>query len=116
MTSSLMRGAGCLILISLAVWTLPDSVAARVKVWHHHSHGHFDKAQFKNTVVSSEGSLQLARELKPFAHLDVMHVWDVVEDKHGNLFVATGDEGKIYKITPGGKATVVYTSSDSQIL
>jgi hypothetical protein len=116
MTSSLLRGAGCVILISLAVWVMPGSVAARVKVWHHHSPGHFDKAQFKNTVVTSEGALQLARELKPLAHLDVMHVWDVVEDKHGNLFVATGDEGKIYKITPGGKATVVYTSSDSQVL
>jgi hypothetical protein len=116
MTSSLFRGAGCVILISLAVWAIPGSVAARVKVWHHHSPGHFDKAQFKNTIVTSEGALQLARELKPLAHLDVMHVWDVVEDKHGNLFVATGDEGKIYKIAPGGKATVIYTSSDSQIL
>jgi hypothetical protein len=101
-----------LALISLTV--LPTQ-AARVKVWHHHAPSHFDKAQFKNAVVSSEGALQLARELKPLANLEVMHVWDVVEDKHGNLFVATGDEGKLYKVTPEGKATVAYASSDSQI-
>ena len=116
MTPALGRRAGILFLTGLVFWAVPQSGAARVKVWHHHSHGHFDKAQFKNTIVTSEGALQLARELKTFAHLDVMHVWDVVEDKHGNLFVATGDEGKIYKIGPGGKATVAYASADSQIL
>jgi hypothetical protein len=112
----LSRFAAVLIAAIAAPLLLPQFGTARVKVWHHHSPGHFDKAQLKNAVVTSEGALQLARELKTFAHLDVMHVWDVVEDKHGNLFVATGDEGKIYKISPGGKATVVYSSADSQVL
>ena len=44
-------------------------------------------------------------------------MWDVVEDKQGNLFVATGDEGKIFKVGADGKAAVVYASSaDSQVL
>ncbi|HYT92212.1 MAG TPA: hypothetical protein VEL76_26085, partial [Gemmataceae bacterium] len=90
--------------------------AAKVKVWHHHSPAHHDKAHFKNAVISNEGTLRLARQLKPFANLDATHVWDVVEDKHGNLFVATGDEGKLYKVSPEGKVTVAYTSPDSQIL
>src|SRR5947207_3108431 len=112
----LPRVATLLTALALVALTLPGTQAARVKVWHHHSPAHFDKAQFKHAIVSSEGALQLARELKPLAQLDAMHVWDVVEDKQGNLFVATGDEGKIYKIPPGGKASVVYTSTDSQIL
>src|SRR5436309_451181 len=86
--------------------------AAKVKVWHHHSAGHHDKAAFKHAVVSNEGTLALSRQLKLLAGLDATHVWDVVEDRHGNLFVATGDEGKLYKVTPDGKATVAYTSPD----
>ena len=79
--------------------------AAKVKVWHQHTPAHYDKAQFKQAVVSSEGALRLSRQLKPLAGLDATHVWDVVEDKDGNLFVATGDEGKIYKVTPDGKVS-----------
>ncbi len=90
--------------------------AAKVKVWHHHAAAHHDKARFKHTVVSNEGTLSLARQLKHLAHLDATHVWDVVEDKHGNLFVATGDEGKLYKVTPDGHARLAYTSPDCQIL
>src|SRR5580700_1831244 len=101
---------------ALACLAVPNLPAARVKVWHHHTPAHFDRAQFKQTVVSSEGVLQLARELKPLSSIDAMHVWDVIEDKHGNLFVATGDEGKLYKVTVEGKVSVAYHSHDSQVL
>jgi hypothetical protein len=92
------------------------SPAAKVKVWHHHQTSHYDKARLKNTVASNEGALRLSRRLKSLAKLDAVHVWDVVEDKDGNLVVATGDGGKIYKVTPAGKVAVAFTSSDSQVL
>jgi hypothetical protein len=96
--------------------SLPTAPAAKVKVWHYHSPGDYEKAQFKQAVISSEGTLRLSRRLKPFVGLDAAHVWDVVEDQGGNLFVATGDEGKIFKITPAGKVSVAFDSEESQIL
>jgi hypothetical protein len=93
-----------------------DGLAAKVKVWHHCLPGHYDKAQLRGAVVSSEGTLRLSRQLQPLAELDATHVWDIIEDKHGNLFVATGDEGKIFKMTADGKVSVAYESADSQVL
>src|SRR5947209_10350069 len=90
--------------------------AAKVKVWHHHTAAHHDKARLRHAVLSNEGALRLSRQLKPLAALEATHVWDVVEDKSGNLFAATGGEGKLYKITPEGKVSVAYTSPDCQIL
>jgi outer membrane protein assembly factor BamB len=95
---------------------LPTAEAAKVKVWYHHSPAHFDKAQIKQAVISSEGAVRLSRQVKLLTALKATHVWDVVEDKDGNLLVATGEEGKIYKVTPDGKATVLYESEESQIL
>lgn len=89
--------------------------AAKVKVWHQHTPAHYEKAHFQQAVVSSEGTLRLARQLKPLASLEATHVWDVVEDRDGNLIVATGDEGKIYKVTPEGKVSVYHTCSASQV-
>src|SRR6266436_5029799 len=90
--------------------------AAKVKVWHHHSPADYEKAKLKQTVISNEGAIRLSRQLKPLASLEARHVWDVVEDAAGNLLVATGDEGKIYQVAPDGKVTVVFSSTDSQIL
>jgi outer membrane protein assembly factor BamB len=102
-------GAACL----LAPAPAP---AAKVKVWHHYTAAHHDKARLRHAVLSNEGTLRLSRQLKPLAAIDATHVWDVVEDKHGNLFVATGDEGKLYRISPDGEVRVAYTSPDCQIL
>ncbi len=91
--------------------------AAKVKVWQQNGPKDFDKAKFKQAVVTSEGTLRLSRQLKPFADLDASHVWDVAEDKQGNLWVATGNEGKIYKVAADGKAVVAYASgTESEIL
>ncbi len=104
----------CLV-VSLAVVDPLTADAAKVKVWHPHTQTHYDKAKFKDAVVTSEGALRLSRQVKPLAGLEASNIWDLVEDKAGNLYVATGDEGKLYKVTPDGKSSVVYTSKDSHI-
>jgi hypothetical protein len=102
---------------ALALVTLATCAeAGKVKVWTHQGPTGFDKAQFKGTLVTSEGTVKLARQLTPFAGLDASHVWDLVEDKAGNVFAATGDEGKVYKIDPAGKVTLAYTAEDAQAL
>lgn len=104
------------LLVTVGLAAVSPARAGKVQVWNHHATGDYDKAQFKQTVVSSEGVLRLSRRLRPLAGLDVAHVWDIVEDAHGNLFVATGDEGKIYKIDPEGKATVAYAGAETEML
>ena len=91
-------------------------LAAKVKVWHQHTPAQYEKAQLRQMVVSSEGTLRLSRQLRPLAGLDASHVWDMVEDRDGNLYVATGTPGEIYKVPPGGKPAVVYSGEQSQVL
>jgi hypothetical protein len=100
----------------LVCWLTATAQAGKVKVWHHHSPAQFEKAAFTNAVVSSEGALRLSRRLRPLASLRATHVWAVVEDQRGDLLVATGDEGKIFRVTPAGDISVAYASGDSQVL
>src|SRR5207302_3606265 len=90
--------------------------AGKVKVWHHDRPEHFDKAQLKQAVVSNEGAVRLSKQLEPLTGLDAAHVWGIVEDKQGNLFVATGNEGKIFEVTPQGKVSIAYESQDTEVL
>ena len=109
-----------LITAALIAALLPASLfAGKVKTVTVSAPAHYDKASLQQAVVSSEGTVRLARWLKPLAGdgaFDAARVWDVVEDKNGNLFAATGDAGKIFKITLDGAATIAFESKDSQIL
>ena len=78
---------------TLTVLLVPPARAAKVKVWHQFKPAHFDKAKFRHAVVSNEGTVRLSRRLQPFAGLEASHVWDLVEDKKGNLYAATGEGG-----------------------
>ena len=82
------RGSVAVAVMLLCPALLP---AAKVKVWHQHAPAHYDNAQLKQLVQSNEGVLRLSRQLRPLMGLDAAHVWDMVEDRDGNLFVATGD-------------------------
>jgi hypothetical protein len=100
----------------LLALTSSPAPAAKVKVWQHNEPAQFENAQFHKAVISDHGVIRLARELKQLADVKSLHVWDLIEDKNGNLFVATGVEGKLFKLSPEGKLTLVYTSKDGQIL
>jgi hypothetical protein len=93
-----------------------DASAAKVKVFSHDKPGDHDKAQRKGTVISDAGTVRLSHKLQGLAGFDATHVWAVVEDRDGNLYAGTGDEGKVYKITPAGKVSVVYAGDNSQVL
>src|SRR5205823_12946825 len=107
-----IRRAAALLLTLAFLCAIPAGQAAKVKTWQQQLPSHFDKAQFKNAIVTSEGNLRLSRQVKMLANLEAAHVWDVVEDKAGDLYVATGDEGKLWRVGPDGKASGVSTASD----
>src|SRR6266478_2330887 len=102
-------------IVALLIAASP-ALAGKVKLWQTATPADYDRAALRATAVGSEGTVRLARRLTPLPGLDVDHVWDVVEDKDGNLFAATGDEGKVYKINPSGDISVAYAGPDSQVL
>ena len=43
------------------------------------------------------------------------YVWDLALDKGGNLYVATGDHGEIFRVTPKGEHSVFFKSDETHI-
>lgn len=43
------------------------------------------------------------------------YIWDMALDKSGNLYVATGDHGEIYRVTPKGEHSVFFKSDETHI-
>lgn len=43
------------------------------------------------------------------------YIWDLALDNSGNLYVATGDRGEIYKVTPKGEHSLFFKSDETHI-
>ena len=43
------------------------------------------------------------------------YIWDLVFDDSGNLFVATGDHGEIFRVTPKGEHSIFFKSDEAHI-
>ncbi len=43
------------------------------------------------------------------------YIWDLALDKSSNLYIATGDHGEIYKVTPKGDHSVFFRSDETHI-
>jgi hypothetical protein len=43
------------------------------------------------------------------------YIWDMALDKSGSLYVATGDHGEIYRVTPKGEHAVFFKSDETHI-
>jgi hypothetical protein len=43
------------------------------------------------------------------------YIWDLMLDKSGNLYVATGDHGEIYKVTSKGEHALFFKSDETHI-
>lgn len=106
--------AAAVLLITALI--LVPAQASKVKTWQTATSANYDKAKFKDAVVSDQGVVRLSKQLKPLAKIDAAHVWDVIEDAAGNLIAATGDDGKLFLIKPNGDASILHQSKESQIL
>ncbi len=43
------------------------------------------------------------------------YIWDLALDKSGNLYVATGDHGEIYRVTPKGDHSLFFKSDETHV-
>jgi hypothetical protein len=54
-------------------------------------------------------------ETTVFHDPDQTYIWDLEGDRKGNLLVATGTEGKLFRVASDGKATVLYDGDDAHL-
>ena len=43
------------------------------------------------------------------------YIWDLAQDSSGNLYVATGDHGEVYRVTPKGEHSLFFKSDEVHI-
>jgi len=75
----------------------------------------FSPGEFENVVLASEGRLELAPAMTNLASAADPIIWAAVQDEKGNVFFGTGNQGKVYKLTPKGELSTFFTPNEVMV-
>ncbi len=89
--------------------------AEGTRIWKQSTFDDFEKGTAKGVAITSEGSLELAPAFKPVYTTPSTYIWSIAADGEGNVFAAAGAPARVYRITPEGKATVVFAPPELEV-
>jgi len=104
-------------LIAVAALSAPDSVrAVRTDVWEIVGREEMAAGTPEEITIGPLGSLELAPVFEEVEGLSEYYVWSTALGKEGDLYVGTGDGGKVFRIDRSGKAELIFDSIELDIL
>ena len=106
------RAASCIPLLLLAAGDLP---AATSQVWETTEYAQFVAGKLENLSVQPDGSLVIAPALDTVFSSDQPLIWSVAAGPEGSLFVGTGHQGNVYRISPKGKSTLLWSAPEIEV-
>jgi hypothetical protein len=104
-----------LFLPALLLLSAQCMLAEGTRIWKQSTFDDFEKGTAKGVAITSEGSLELAPAFKPVYTTPSTYIWSIAADGEGNVFAAAGAPARVYRITPEGKATVVFAPPELEV-
>ncbi|MBE0656904.1 MAG: hypothetical protein IH602_04390, partial [Bryobacteraceae bacterium] len=83
--------------------------------WESHSFSDFVRGRFTGISLTRDGRLTLAPRLDTLFSSGETGVWSVASAPDGALYLGTGHRGRLYRITPNGQASSIWTAPQPEI-
>ncbi len=102
----------------LLIFLLAFSIIAfaeGTKTWQQSTFDEFSRGTTKGIAIRSDGSLELAPSFKSIHTSPATYIWTTAADAAGNIYVGTGAPARVYRVTPDGKATVIFQPKQLQV-
>jgi len=102
--------------IFLAVLFPGALVYGRTGLWLTRSYQDYKSSERRGIALLTDGRLMLGRKLSLVADLNESFAWDIVPGPGGSIYVATGSNGRVFRVARDGKVTVVGQVPGTQAL
>lgn len=103
-----MKRIGLLSIIIL--YTVSVSFSSGSKIFKWKGTRDLTKVKIENVIINDMGIISLSPAVDTIFQSTEVFLWDCVYDSRGNLYVASGNEGKVFKITNANQVFTVFTS------
>src|SRR5229473_842052 len=109
----ILRSIVVLFLISLCFPA--TAFAGEPVVWEMSSRTELLKGEAHGVSVTDNGTLTLAPRFDQVFNTEQAYVWCAAIDAAGNVYLGTGHDGKVFRVTPDGKGTLFYRTSELDV-
>jgi hypothetical protein len=94
---------------------VPTAFAEGTRTWEQSKFDDLTKGTATGVAIRSAGGLELAPTFKSLYATPSTYIWAMAADDAGNVYVATGAPARVYRITPDGKATIIFEPKELQV-
>ena len=96
--------------------TLPTRAFAEgTRTWEQSKFDELTKGTAAGVAIRSTGGLELAPTFKNLNATPSTYIWAIAADDDGNVYVAAGAPARVYRITPDGKASIIFEPKELQV-
>src|SRR5580700_8257476 len=85
------------------------------RIWEQSKFEELTKGTATGVAIRSTGGLALAPTFKSLYATPSTYIWAMAADDAGNVYLATGAPARVYRITPEGKATIIFEPKELQV-
>jgi len=89
--------------------------AGQPVVWETSSRSELLKGDARGVSISDTGVLTLAPKLTEVFNTQQSYIWSSAVDSQGNVFLGTGHDGRIYRVSADGKGTLLYDAAELDV-
>ena len=100
---------------ALALSFAPAVTAVNTDKADYDTFAEFNQGEFDNVSLTSDGHLELAPAITNAVGATDPIIWAAVQDTNGNVFFGTGNQGKIYKLTPRGELSTFFAPNEMMV-
>src|SRR2546421_10092105 len=91
------------------------ALAGEPVVWEISSRAELLKGEARGVSVTESGVLTLAPNLRQLFNTDQAYVWSTAIDSAGNVYLGTGHDGKLFRVGPDGKGSLLYKAPELDV-
>ncbi len=103
-------------LIAIIAFSIGKAAAGGPIFWRVNTRAEIEKGDAKGISISDSGAITLAPSMLEVFDTKQAYIWSAVADKSGNIYLGTGNEGRIFKVDQGGKGSLLYKSSELSVM
>jgi sugar lactone lactonase YvrE len=92
-----------------------NTFAGEPTIWTVDSRAEVLKGDAKGVSISDTGAIVLAPKLTEIFSTGQSYVWSSALDAQGNVYLGTGNDGKVFKIDAAGKGSLFYDSNELDV-
>lgn len=111
---SLLRSPAPVVLVGCVALALGVE-AASTSFWQVSTQAEFLKGEVEQVSIDSDGRVSLGPALEQVHDVGSPAVWKLLVDGDDTLWAGTGNDGRVWKVTKDGKASMAFDASELEI-